>query len=375
MSDIFDYLKWRGDLSFERDGFNEVDNLIFSSLAYIDFEGIVPKGSCTANVTLHQAALQLKALQRSNTKNAFFSRFPELLEKTAQTNRFKDVLLTCYISELDYAIPNQFSSIVFSINKKEHYLAFRGTDDNLAGWKEDFLMSFKEVVLAQLQAVDYVNTVLSHLRGRFFIGGHSKGGNLAIYAAAYTNDKNRNRITAIFNNDGPGFQKSIISTTGYHAISKRIHTFIPKSSVVGMLLEHGDDYKIVSSSENLITSHNPLTWAVSGTSFVLEKELSKTSLQINEALQTWLASLTLEQREQFVEGLFDVIHASGAETLTDLSNERLTVIDAMVKKIKSMDKETRGLLKDTAIHFLSIRQRLIRESISESFEALLMKNK
>ncbi len=373
MSNVFDYLKWRGDLSFQQDGFNEVDNLVFAGLSYIDYEGVVPTGTCAHSITMAQAAAQLKAENRLELKGLFLTRYPELLVEAAQTERYKDVRLTCYISQMDEVNPNQFSAIVFSISTKEHYIAFRGTDDNLAGWKEDFLMSFKDTVTAQKQAVKYVNFVIPQLRGSIYIGGHSKGGNLAVFAAARTSDRLRRKIAAIYSNDSPGFHTSIIMSDGYKKIENRIAAFIPKSSVVGMLLEHGEDCKIISSSEKGILSHNPLTWAVIGTTFVHENELSKSSRQINDTLRSWLSTVTMEQREQFVEALFDVISASGAQTLSDLSKERLLNIDAMIKKFISMDKVTRKMLRDTVITFFSVRQRIFMESINQSLDTLMVK--
>lgn len=373
MSDVFDYLKWRGDLRFDRDAFNEIDNLIFSCLAYIDFEGIVPEGSCSQGITLSQAAQNIKAANRLEVKGFLMPRYPALFEQAAQSVRYRDVIVTCYVNEVDDIKPNQFSAIVFSISSREHYISFRGTDDNLAGWKEDLLMSFKDVVYAQKQAARYLNTVMSQLKGRFYVGGHSKGGNLAVFSSAHTTEKNRKKIAAVYNNDGPGFQSSIICSEGYKSIVNRVNTFIPKSSIVGMLLEHGDAYKILASTEKGLLSHNPLTWGVSGASFIYEKELSKSSKQINEALRACLDSMTLEQREQFVEALFDVISASGAHTFTELSKEWLSAIDATIKKLKSMDKETRKILRDTVIGFFTIRQRLFRESLGLSVEALLSK--
>lgn len=373
MSNVFDYLQWRGDLSFQQDGFNEVDNLIFAGLSYIDYEGVVPAGTCARGITMAEAAKALRDANRLELKGLFLTRYPELLAQSAQTARFKDVSLTCYVSEVDETKPNQFSAVVFSLSSKEHYVAFRGTDDNLAGWKEDFLMSFKDVVTAQKQAVKFLSFAMQQLRGRFYVGGHSKGGNLAVYAAARVSDKHRNKIAAVYNNDGPGFQASLIQSEGYAKIDKRIRTFIPKSSIVGMLLEHGEDYKIIASTEKGLLSHNPLTWGVIGTSFVYETELSKSSSQMNDALRTWLSKVTLAQREQFVEALFDVISASGAQTLTDLSKELLLNIDAMIKKLRSLDKETRKILRDTVINFYSIRQRIMRDSIAQSVDALLGK--
>lgn len=369
MANIFDYLSWRGDLSFEKDGFNEVDNLIFACLSYVNYEGVVPEGHA-GGITLDRAAGQLKGLKSGGS---LLPPYRELLAKAAETDRFRGVTLSCYVSRIDETVPNQFAALIFSIGAREHYVAFRGTDDNLAGWKEDFLMSFKDAVLAQKQAAEFLNKFAAKLPGRIYVGGHSKGGNLAVFAASHTSGRLHNKIAAVYNNDGPGFQTPLLKSEGYGKIESRIRTFIPKSSVIGLLLEHGEDYKIVASTENGILSHNPLTWCVSGASFVHEKELSKSSRKINEALRTWLDSLTLNQREQFTEALFDVIRASGAQTLSDLTKERLVAIDAMIKKYLSLDKETRRLLRNTVINFFRVRQRILRASIGESVEALLGK--
>lgn len=372
MPNIFDYLKWRGDLRFEQDGFNEVDNLIFATLSYIDYYGIVPDESSDASITLSNAARLAKELDRLKT-GPLLNRFPALLVKAAETARFKNVAMSRYVSELDKEKANQFSALVFSMSGRSHYIAFRGTDDNLAGWKEDFLMGFKDAVLAQKQAADYVNSVVLKLRGEVILGGHSKGGNLAVFAASHASDKVMKRITAVFNNDGPGFQTSVIRSEGYQKILGRVRTYIPKSSIVGLLLEHGENYTVVASSEKGLMSHNSVTWEVSGNSFVHEKDITKSSRRLNEALQTWMATLSLEQREQFVEALFDIIQASGAVTLSDLTKESLTAIDAMIRKLKTMDKETRALLKDTIVAFFSIRQRVMRKSLGLS--SLLPKKK
>jgi len=234
-------------------------------------------------------------------------------------------------------------------------------------------MSFKDAVLAQKQAAAYLSKYAAKLPGRIYVGGHSKGGNLAVFAASHTTDRLRSKIAAICNNDGPGFQTALLKSDGYSKIESRIRTVIPKSSVIGLLLEHGEDYKIVASTENGILSHNPLTWGVIGASFVHEKELSKSSRKINEALRAWLSGLTLPEREQFTEALFDVIRASGAQTLSDLTKERLVIIDAMIKKYLSLDRETRRLLRDTVINFFSIRQKVLHASIGESIGTLLGK--
>jgi hypothetical protein len=362
MPNIFDYLKWRGDLRFEQDGFNEVDNLILATLSYVDFGGIVPDKMSGQSIPLVKAAGLAREMGRFRA-GPLLARFPALLESASETERFREIALSRYVNEVDIEKSYQFSALVFSLSERAHYIAFRGTDDNLAGWKEDFLMGFKDVVLAQTQAARYVNAIIPSLRGEVTLGGHSKGGNLAVFAAAHATDRNMKKIVAVYNNDGPGFQTSVIRSEGYRKILGRIRSYIPNSSVVGMLLEHGENYKIVSSREKGIMSHNSVTWEVSGNTFVHEKELTKSSRQINEALRTWMAALSLEQREQFVGALFDIIQASGAQTLSDLTKERLSVIDAMIHKLKKMDKETRALLKETVVTFFSIRQQMLAESI------------
>lgn len=373
MSNIFDYLSWRGDLEFSRDAFNEVDNLIFSAISYIDFDGVVPDGESGGKVTLQAAARLIEDRDGPRNTGVFLRHYPALLDKAAETVRFKDVYLSRYVNEVDAGKPNQFSAVMFSMGERAHYIAFRGTDDNLAGWKEDFIMGFRDVVPAQTRAAAYVNAAVPKLRGAVMLGGHSKGGNLAVFAAAHASDKCSKQIAAVYNNDGPGFQTSVIQSAGYRRILGRIRSYIPKSSVVGMLLEHGEGYRIISSTERGIMSHDALTWEVSGNTFVHETTLSKTSRQLNTALSTWLSALSLEQREQFVEALFDIIQASGAQTLSDLTKERLSHIDAMIRKLQKMDKASRKLLRDTVVAFFSIRQKMLRDSIGESLEALLVR--
>ncbi len=372
MPDVFDYLKWRGDLSFDRDGFNEVDNLIFSSMAYSAFDSIVLDAP-GRGPSIRQAAEEMRALGRFEQKSRILPPYPDLFKQASDTVRFKNVTVSSYINIVDNVKPNQFSAVVFTFGKNSHYIAFRGTDDNLAGWKEDFLMSFKDIVPAQSQAVEYINTVVPKLKGRIILGGHSKGGNLAVFSAVHTQDAIRRRIDAVYNNDGPGFHTSLRDKDSYKKLKQRIRSYIPKSSVVGMLLEHGDDHTIVASFEKGILSHNPLTWEVSGPSFIHEKELSRFSRQTSDVLRSWMNTLSLEQREQFVEALFDIIEASGAHTLSDLSKERLVVIDAMIRKLRRMDKKTRVLLRETVMAFFSIRQKVMRESLSENLEALAAK--
>jgi hypothetical protein len=370
----FDYLDWRGDLTFELDGLNEVDNLVMSVLAYLEFDGVVPETLGSDAIPLSQAAERLKKCEFCSPlfhTSPFFRQIPELMVRAARTPRFRDILLHGFVNQVDYEQSKQFSAMVFTISPEEHFIAFRGTDDTLAGWKEDFQMSFMDEVPAQKQALAYMNDVMANLPGDFHLGGHSKGGNLAVYAAVHSGAGAVDRIRGIYNNDGPGFTEEAIRSAGYQSVLGKIRTFVPRSSIVGMLLEHGEDYMVVGSRTIGIMQHNALSWDVAGPRFAYEREITDSSRNFDAALTSWLNHLSTEQSVQFVDALFDIIQASGAQTVTDLSREKLRSIDSMVRAYRNMEPFTKSLLKKTVRAFLAESQKVIGASIGAEIGALL----
>ncbi|MFZ3071356.1 MAG: DUF2974 domain-containing protein [Anaerolineaceae bacterium] len=376
MQNIMDYLDWRGDVSFACDSFNEVDNLIFSVLVYLDLQGIVPGEAEEGSVALSQVAELLTPTDSqsiSPVTRSFFSQVPILLEKAAQSARFRDVRLSRYVDQVDFERTKQFSVVVFSINSGQHFVAFSGTDDTLTGWKEDMQMSFKDVVPAQTQAAHYLKNAMESLEGHFYLGGHSKGGNLAVYAGSHATPEMRDRIIAIYNNDGPGFQTSIIQSEGYQSIVARVMTFLPKSSVVGMLLEHCEEYKVVNSDEIGMMQHNAFSWEVKGPNFVYEEGLSKNSLSLNTAIRSWLDQVPMEERSEFVEALFELLQATGARTVSELSQERLAGAKTMITTYRNLDPLTQSHLKNILETLFSESQKVLRSSISEEVSSLISK--
>ena len=376
MQNIFDYLTWRGDLSFDRDEFNEVDNLIFSVLAYLKFEKIFPGETNGKPRPLNQAAQWFKETvpeATSKERRPFFKYIQQLLNKAAHSQRFRSIQLSNYVNHVDYEKSKQFSAIVFSINDRRHFIAFRGTDNTLAGWKEDFYMSFLDEVPAQKQAVIYMNQVMSRLAGKFYLGGHSKGGNLAVYAAAHATRAERERILAIYNNDGPGFQTRVTQSLGYQSILAKTSTLIPKSSVVGMLLEHGEEYRVVGSSATGLLQHDAFSWQVAGKCFVDEQGLSSSSLAFNKALRAWLDQIPMQQRAEFVDAMFAIIQSSGARTITDLTKEKWAATDAMIKTYRNMDGETQVQLKKTIELFFAESEKILKSSISTGIDSFISK--
>lgn len=375
MQNLFDYLEWRGDLSFTQDGFNEVDNLMFSVLAYIKFDGIVSEETGADPIPLFKAARQFSEKKYKPNKDPFLKRTPDLLYKAAQSERYRNIKLSYYVNQVDYENSKQFSAVVFSIDNDLHFIAFRGTDDSIIGWKEDFLMSFMDPVQAQNQAVVYTKSIIGNLSGIFYLGGHSKGGNLAVYAATHADETIRERITGVYNNDGPGLHAKIIRSEGYKRALHKIITFVPKSSIIGMLLEHGEECKIVGSRAASFMQHNAFTWEVKGTNFVYEKGLTKYSLSINAAVRAWLNQVSVEEKAQFVDALFNIIQATGARTIDDLSKEKLVMAVSMIKTYKNMDDLAKSNLKKFVEIFFKESRTAIKDSISADLNSLFLKKK
>ena len=249
------------------------------------------------------------------------------------------------------------------------YLSFRGTDDSLAGWKEDFEMACMPEVPAQKKALEYTSVVAKQFpRKRLRLGGHSKGGNLAIYAAVFSPEKLQLRMTEIWSNDGPGFHMDLLNLPEYKRIEEKVHSIVPKSSVVGMLLEHAENYTVVDSDQLGLMQHDGFSWQVMGNHFVTLRQVTCQAHISDQELRKWVHSLSVEQREKFVTAMFDILTASGAETLTDLKSEKFKAAGAMVKAMKDLDKETRdGLLNFMKILFKS-NFRLVLEGIQEETE-------
>lgn len=373
MANLLDYLDWRGDLTLAQSPFNEVDNLILAELSFVNFSGIVPHPGAGKGVPLKQAA------------EAFFAKFaadepiemgvlvpdaiPDMLHRMANSLRFGDMTLNCFVDWLDVTAGEQFAALTVDTGDGALYLSFRGTDDTLAGWKEDFEMACMPEVPAQKKALEYTQAVAKQFpRKKLRLGGHSKGGNLAVYSGVFCPEKLQNRMVDIWSNDGPGFHMDLLEQSEYRRVENRIRSIVPKSSVVGMLLEHSEEYTVVDSDQLGFMQHDGFSWQVMGNHFVTLRQVTLQAHLSDQKLRGWVQTLTVEQREKFVTALFDILTASGAVTLTDLKAESYKAVGPMIKAMTHLDKETRdGLLNFAGILFKS-NFRLILEGIQEETE-------
>lgn len=316
MADIFDYLLWRGDLSLEAVPLNPVDTLILSELCYLDMTGLVP-ADFLHPVPLRVAAEALLALPDAE-KRVRVKRDLDLLASCAQAPRFAGLRLMFYRSELLPEKQTQFAAYVWLLPEGAALITYRGTDLTLTGWKEDFNMSFQSAVPAQEKALWYLEAFARVHTGPIYLAGHSKGGNLSVYAAARCQPEVQCRIRAIHNHDGPGFQASVLEEPGYRAILPKARTFVPQSSVVGMLLEHEEPYSVIRSRQLSLLQHDPYSWEVLGGDFVRMEELDANSRFLDTTIKTWLSQTTLEERNAFVDAVYELLSLGQSDDLRDV---------------------------------------------------------
>ena len=370
MANILDYLNWRGDLTLAQSPFNEVDNLILAELSFVNFTGIVPGPGEGEGVPLHAAA---EAFFRSHEGGDMGmgvlvpDEIPTLLRKMAECPRFREMKVNCFCDHLDVRKAEQFAAVTVELGDGSIYLSFRGTDDTIAGWKEDFLLGCQPEVPAQKKAVAYVKAVAAQYpRRKLMLGGHSKGGNLAVYGGVFVPLAIQRRISAVWSNDGPGFYGAVLETPQHARLEGRVHSIVPKSSVVGMLLEHEESYTVVDSDQVGLWQHDGFSWQVLGTGFVTLREVSRQGRRNDLALKEWVRRLPVDQREKFVDGLFEVLTASGATALTDLKEDGFRAAGAMVRAMKDMEKDTRdALFNAIATLFRSNIQAAVEEAREE----------
>lgn len=357
MSNMMDYLEWRGDLSFTVAPFNAVDNLILSELAYMDYSGIVTGRGLPLAEAAEQYFADRREKKLENTALFQAEALGPLLEAASKAPRFAGVRMFCQARRMDLDRETQFAAVSFDLGEAGVYLAFSGTDDSLVGWKEDFNMSFMDAVPGQVMACDYLRQVAADCpASKLMLGGHSKGGNLAVYAALHAEPLLATRIAAVYNNDGPGFRDSQLQGPAYEVIRNRMHTIVPQSSVIGMLLEHDEEYRVVHSTQNGILQHDAFSWQVVRDDF---EELSRSSaaVELNEkTLKNAIGAMDRDQLEKFTNAVFEILTAGGATTTTELVEEGFfRDLGNMSRAYAELSGETKKLVHETLAVLVSER--------------------
>ncbi|MDR0316236.1 MAG: DUF2974 domain-containing protein [Treponema sp.] len=342
MANLFDYLLWRGDLTFNKSPFNPVDNIILSQLSYLPLDGIVPGLDEKDGISIAQAAAIFIQRMANNTlqSQVMFEADPSLIDTLGRTDRFKNCILHSYVNHMDVVREKQFAALCIDTGDFT-FVAYRGTDGSVVGWKEDFNMSFSAVVPAQLEAVSYLEKIAKKVRGPLFPGGHSKGGNLAIYAASSCAKRLQHRIAGIYSNDAPGFHRQFIESAGYQKMCQRIHSFVPQTSIVGMLFEHGKDHTVIKSSQTGILQHELYSWEVAHNDMVHLDSIDQGSRFVDKTLREWIGSLDNEHLRQFSETLFGILNDAEIKSLSEDGADWPKAAVRMIQSLGNIDRDTR----------------------------------
>ena len=339
MPNIFDYLEWRGDVPFDVDPFNDVDNLILSELAYTVFDGSVPDSGVKVPLgKVRNSFLRTHERSLLEKSDRHLDRAPLLMDGMMSGKRFSRTRLSDYISSVDADKTLQIAALTFTLSDGSLYIAFRGTDSTIVGWKEDFIMSYRPETEGQRRAIEYLNRIGSKTRRPIRVGGHSKGGNFAVYASAFADPKVKKRIIQVYTNDGPGFRHEVLKSKEYKETIPLIKSIVPDTSIIGMLLTNRIVPKVVRSNEKGLFQHDALSWEVLRNDFV-SAELSELGKFIRETQVEWLEKIDDIQRETFVDTLFSRFGATGMGTFGAMNESRLKTIEKIIASTQELSRE------------------------------------
>jgi len=343
---------------------------VLSKLAYIRMDDIVPPPARRGK------PVRLPELLKAEMYGSMFYNIRNregnlrFLYALAASPRFRNTTLSNYISHTDPAAEKQFAAVTMRLEDGTAYLAYRGTDATFVGWKEDFNMAYISPVPSQEDAVAYLNQAARCIPRSMKLrtGGHSKGGNLAVYAAIQCNPAVQKRIIAAFNHDGPGFKDSIFKSAEFARLKGRIHTTLPEESLVGMLLQQYDHYSVVLSSRHGIMQHDPFSWNIENNDFVYAGSIKNGALIRNKSLNEWLSTLSDEKRKRIIDVLFGVLESTDADTFHELSDGWTKNAVAMLAAVKNIDPEIRKFVFSTITELAKISFRNMRKGKDEESE-------
>lgn len=345
MDNLHTYLKKYGKFDFYDRPFNEVDNVILSIIAYIDFSGIVSDNKLD-KITLSEASDLFYKKYDSKKIDSFMMSIrhaSKMLGEIANTNRFKDVLLYNFTYKLDHDM--QFGAITMKLPNKGIYIGYKGTDSMISGWKEDFMFASVFPTPAQNEAILYLNNAVNFLENNIYVGGHSKGGNLALIASMYCKSSVRHRIKTVFSNDGPGLRLEEFNSKEYKRILPKVVSFIPRASVVGLILNRYDNSIIIDSKNKSVLQHDITSWLVNGT-ILARSNASSFSEKFDKAMDTWINGLSVEEKIKLTNIIFDVLDKAEIYDICELKGSKLKTCIKIFKEFKNVPKEQSKFVVD-----------------------------
>ncbi len=364
MSNVLDYLE-KNAMSFEKAEFGSVDAMVFSQLTYLNYDAaFLDRDFDSAPLSFSNFAPYARSGQLFKGIRAA-KQCEQLFFSFLKSRRYKNVTLSCFVNEVVTEAEKQFCAMVFHLPDGTDFIAFRGTDNTLIGWKEDFNMTFMSAIPAQLEAVAYLNRAAALSDRRLRVAGHSKGGNLAVYAAAKCPDEIKKRIIDIYNFDGPGFRKEFLCDPDFTRIKDRVRKYLPQSSIIGMLMYSEESYTVIRSNRKGIMQHDLFSWQIENGMFITEDSMKVPSMLLDRTVADWLASLDDEQRRIFIDTVFELIRHTNARTVFELNSQKIKNTAMLLEAVRNIDSEKRRFILKVLSSLFRFAPKVYKEHLSE----------
>lgn len=345
-ANLLDYLTWRGDVPFEVSDFNQIDGVVLARFSYAPFQLAFSE----ENHTYHTVETVCeKMLQNEDCRRlCLYEEDVELIQKLKESTRFNQLKMGDFVDVYDDEEEVQFSAFSLMLDEAHICIVYRGTDNTLVGWKEDLNMGFVSPLGCQLRGKEYLEKIAEqNPNASIDLCGHSKGGNVSAYAAAFCKEEVQKRVRDVYDFDGPGFEDMVLESEGYGRVCDRIHTFVPQSSLVGMILGHREKHRIVHSMDSRVPyQHNLFTWQILKNDFIYEEKTTNASRYFDRTLKDFLANMDKEHREIFVDTAYSLLGDTQAITLEDITTNFRDTSKIMLKTMKGLDTESRKNLAE-----------------------------
>ena len=361
---IIEYVEKNGIYDFSEKPFCEVDSLVISQLSYLKFEGVIggpdekKEGVILSNIRNHDKYDSIYADERYREVNSKF------FNALADSKRFGNLILNNFIDIIDNTIDIQFSAMTVEDGKGFSYIVFRGTDDHVVGWKEDLNMTFKMPIPAQGCSVDYLEKVAGTIEGDFYVGGHSKGGNLAVYSSMYCSEDVRKRIINIFSHDGPGFREELVDNKVLGLIKDKIKKYVPKAAVVG-LFGNVENFEVVDCEKHGVKQHNPYNWIIEDFEFKKTEHIGRYSAIKADAISTWASEMTKENWALLSDQIFGVFDEAGVTNLNEFNDDFFGTLSKVRAAAENMDEDSKVKIRGMLAMFRETAANVAREDAKE----------
>lgn len=347
MSNMLDALALMSGQSFAELPWCDMDSLFLACMVYNE-----PGDNAMTDEGTILWKLGLDAKPDSDDLHAFDRERARLLQLMGRSRRYGGARLCRYVRITDNSIPIQFAAAVLRTDGGPTVISYRGTDNSITGWRENLYLSFESPVPAQAEACRYLAAVAEAVPGPLVLTGHSKGGNLAVYAATHADPAVQARIMGVWSFDGPGLDDDSVASQGYADMLDRMHSFMPQGSVVGLLMTYQEKHMLVRSDALGIQQHDCFTWHTDGLSFVPADRVTIPGQMVDRTLHAFLKQCTPDQRRICIQAVFDLVDATNTSTVSGFKADFVKLLPGMIQSARGLDEQTVDALKTVAGHLM-----------------------